>query len=273
MWLSPPVRAGLILSAETRSTTSFPPNRRLVGALGDIRMKTFPIREAYVFAAANSLANEAAKIREMEIEWDRSYNTSVRRGFLLREFERRNLLSKFIAESWPLGDSPQGAAERRRYLRLADEYDAFLKGHEPADAPEEDSAAETSLEFALEAHLRDFLAKNLDQIEPGLRLYQANGVTGVEFNVDGGRIDLLAIDKLGKFVVIELKLSQGRNKALGQLLYYMGWVDQKLGGGPCRGIVIASEIADELVVAISRTPGVSLSRYRMKFSIEKVGAV
>ena len=29
--------------------------------------------------------------------------------------------------------------------------------------------------------------------------------------------------------MIDSELSQGRNKALGQLLYYMGWVDKHLG--------------------------------------------
>ncbi len=67
-----------------------------------------------------------------------------------------------------------------------------------------------------------------------------------------------------------MKLSQGRNKALGQLLYYMGWVDKTLGNGPCRGVIIASEIADDLVMAVARAPGVTLSRYRMNFAIEKV---
>lgn len=234
--------------------------------------RRFPMREAYTFAEANGIADEAKKIREMEIEWDRSYTTTVRRGFLLREFERRRLLPQFIAQSWPVGNTPEGGAERRRCLRIADEYEAFLQGREAEDTQEGDSVETTPLEFALEAHLRDFLAKNLDQIEAGLHLYEAKGAMGVEFPVDGGRIDLLALDKHGKFVVIELKLSQGRNKALGQLLYYMGWVDQKLGNGPCRGIVIANEISDALVVAISRTPGVTLSRYRMKFFIERVGS-
>src|ERR1039458_2415813 len=94
---------------------------------------------------------------------------------------------------------------------------------EPAAEGEDEGSSATaqSLEFALEAHLRDFLAKNLDRIETGLRLYASPERNGVEYPVGGGRIDLLAVDRNGKFVVIELKLSQGRKKTLGQLLYYM----------------------------------------------------
>lgn len=70
--------------------------------------------------------------------------------------------------------------------------------------------------------------------------------------------------------MIELKLAQERNKALGQLLSSMRWVDNNLGKGPCRGIIIATEISPDLVVVVSRVPGASLSRYKMNFSIEKV---
>ena len=80
------------------------------------------------------------------------------------------------------------------------------------------------------------------------------------------------VDRNGQYVVVELKLSQGRNKALGQLLYYMGWVDQNLGHRPCRGLIIASDISDELSIAVSRAAGVRLAKYRMTFSIELIGS-
>jgi hypothetical protein len=101
-------------------------------------------------------------------------------------------------------------------------------------------------------------------------LHSTPSHTGVEFPVDSGRIDLLAVDKAGKFVVIELKLSRGRNQTLGQLLYYMAWVDQNLGNGPCRGYIIASEISDELSVAVARVPGIELAEYHLSFAIRPV---
>jgi RecB family endonuclease NucS len=101
-------------------------------------------------------------------------------------------------------------------------------------------------------------------------LYQTDDQNGVEFPVDDGRIDILAIDRNDRFVVIELKVSKGRNKALGQLLYYMGWIDKKLGKGPCRGLIIAKEIPDALVLAVERAPDVSLARYKLSVSIEPV---
>lgn len=232
--------------------------------------KAFPIRQAYVFASENNLVDQVAEIRDMEIEWDRGYDTKLRRGYLIRLLEDHGLYLTFVERYWPNSKTSDGQARRRRCVQYTDDYDAFLAGRTSDDGAETDSVASDSLEFALEAHLRDFLAKNLNQVEAGLHLYQVEGRSGIEFSVDGGRIDILAVDSGGKFVVIELKLSQGRNKALGQLLYYMGWVDRNLNNGRCRGVIIASDISDELKIAVSRTPGVTLSRYKMNFSIDQV---
>lgn len=231
----------------------------------------FPLREAYAFASDNGLADEVSEIREMEIEWDRGYTSTVRRGRVIRLFQERNLLSRFVERYWPFGATPGGDTERRRCLRVGEQYDEFLAGKLPDEETEPEIEARASFEFALEAHLRDFLARNLGEIEPGLRLYQAEGQSGIEFAIDGGRIDILAVDAAGRLVVIELKLSQGRNKALGQLLYYMGWIDSHLKKGPCRGIIIASEISEELAIAVSRVSGVALFRYKMNFSVEPAG--
>jgi RecB family endonuclease NucS len=119
------------------------------------------------------------------------------------------------------------------------------------------------------------LAKNPEKIEKTLRLYATPGNEGVEYPVDHGWIDILTTDAQGGFVVVELKLSRGRQKALGQLLYYMGWVDQHLGtpSNPrCRGIIIAKKITDALVVAVTKVPGVKLYQYKMSFSTELVDA-
>jgi hypothetical protein len=233
--------------------------------------KIFPLRDAYVFADQHGLSTEGAAIRDMEIEWDRPYTSTVRRGRMIELFENRGVLNQFITDAWPLGASAVGDSEKRRCLKISREYNAFLAGDgRPRESEPESEDAQQSLEFALEAHLRDFLAKNLDRIEPGLHLYAGENRNGVEYPIDHGQIDLLAVDQNGTHVVIELKLSRGRNRTLGQLLYYMGWVDQHLGNGPCRGVIIASEITDDLIVAVSRVPGVSLARYKMSFAVEPV---
>ncbi len=51
-----------------------------------------------------------------------------------------------------------------------------------------------SAEFGFEKDLQNFLVKNLDLIEPGLKLYENEGITGVEYPVGNRFADILAID-------------------------------------------------------------------------------
>ena len=73
-------------------------------------------------------------------------------------------------------------------------------------------------------------------------------------------------------MVIELKVGRGRNKTVGQLLYYMGWVDKNLGKVPCRGMIVAKEIPNDLLLAVQRVTGVSLARYKLAVSVELVSS-
>jgi len=230
--------------------------------------KALPLKHAYAFGIERGLEGEIAEIRGMDIEWDFSYTSTLRRGYIVDLFQQRGVMAEFIRLHWPQGATPQGVSRTRRYLSIKARYEDFLSG--AGDDPSDESEELCEQAFAAESDLRDFLAKNPDTIEPGLRLYSQGERDGVEYAIDGGRIDVLAIDAEGKFVVIELKLSRGRNRALGQLLHYMGWVDANLGNAPCRGIAIAREISEDLKLAASRTTGVSLFQYHLKVSLEKV---
>ena len=126
--------------------------------------------------------------------------------------------------------------------------------------------------FAYESDLRDFLAKNLTLIETGLRLYQDEGISGVEFPVGGRFIDILAIDKDNNYVVVELKVSKGYDRVIGQLLRYMAWIDtnQAEHTQKVRGIIIAREISSDLHLATSKIPDVELFEYDLSVSLRKV---
>jgi hypothetical protein len=126
--------------------------------------------------------------------------------------------------------------------------------------------------FAYESDLRDFLSQNLTIIEHGLRLYEDEGISGVEFPVGSRFIDLLAIDKNNNYVVIELKVSKGYDRVIGQLLRYMAWIEanQAESTQKARGIIIAREISDDLHLAASKIPDVELFEYDLSVSLRKV---
>lgn len=127
--------------------------------------------------------------------------------------------------------------------------------------------------FAYERDLRDFLAKNLPLIEPRLMLYEDEGITGVEFPVGGRFIDILALDAKNDYVVIELKVSRGYDRVIGQLLRYMAWIEKNQAepGQKVRGIIIAREISSDLHLAVSKIPDVQLFEYDLSVTLRNVG--
>ena len=127
-------------------------------------------------------------------------------------------------------------------------------------------------EFAFERDLQNYLVKNLESIEPGLKLYNQHGITGVEYPVGGRRIDILAVDSEDNLVVIELKVSKGHDRVIGQILRYMGWIKENLAEEEqtVRGIIIAKDISDDLKWACSVTQGITLKEYSITFSLDKV---
>jgi endonuclease len=123
--------------------------------------------------------------------------------------------------------------------------------------------------FALEKDLQNFLVRNLHRLEAGLKLYEVDGLSGIEYNAGGRFIDILAVDKEGDFVVIELKVSKGYDRVIGQLLRYMGWVESNLADHQSvRGMIVCSEITQDLVLATSHIADrVSLFEYSLTFNI------
>jgi endonuclease len=142
----------------------------------------------------------------------------------------------------------------------------------------EEAEVRTDIAFSLEYQLRDFIAQNLNAIDVGgrrLRLYvDPAGNDGIEYSSPVGRIDILAIDDEGSFVVFELKRASSPDHAIGQLARYMGWVRQTIGKDrEVRGVIVAKSISDKLRYAVSVIPNASLFEYEVKFELRSVHMV
>lgn len=147
------------------------------------------------------------------------------------------------------------------------------------DEPEDDGSAldtEEVLEFSLEKHLQQFIAGNLSSLPIAgkrLRLYKDSAnLEGVEYPTATGPIDILAVDEAGNFYVLELKLSHGPDKAMGQLTRYMGWVRQHLAKGrEVHGVIVAKNMSERLRYAALAVPGVTLLEYEVNFKLKDAG--
>ena len=143
---------------------------------------------------------------------------------------------------------------------------------ESLDSDDIENSVDQQTGFAYESDLRNFLSKNLNIIENGLVLYEDEGITGVEFPVGGRFIDILAMDKNDNFVVIELKVSRGYDRVIGQILRYMAWIENNQAEYPqkVRGIIIAREISNDLRLASSKISDIQLFEYDLSVSLREV---
>jgi len=121
--------------------------------------------------------------------------------------------------------------------------------------------------LSLERDLHAYFAMRVNEIENGLVLME----NGVEYQTDAGRIDILARNKAGHIVVIELKAGKAKDNALGQLLGYMGCIgaaserDSKV-----RGILVASDFEPRVIFAAKGLSSVKLIKYKVFFELEEI---
>lgn len=140
------------------------------------------------------------------------------------------------------------------------------------EVTEEEENDSEPREFAYEKDLQNFLVKNLELIEPGLTLFEDEEINGIEFGVGGRRIDILAVDNNNDYVVIELKVSKGYDRVVGQLLRYMGWIqkNQADAGQKVRGIIICKKITEDLLLACSNQSDITLFEYDLSIKLRRI---
>lgn len=194
-------------------------------------------------------------------EWFRS-TQGVENSGLMTTHQMRNHMKR-------LGWSVSSVGSEVLVVEPGAEVRASNLGPEIHDSSSDESETAESSLFALESHLRDFLARNLNST---IRLPRKLSVVGVEYSTGVGPIDLLASDSDGRYYVFELKLDRGPDAALGQLLRYMGWCKENLPDHPdVHGVILAADISDKLRYAASVVPNVTLMEYELQITVRSVG--
>jgi endonuclease len=151
-----------------------------------------------------------------------------------------------------------------------DAAELVIAQEEPSEELQNSNSAESSL-FAFESHLRDYLSKNLNST---IKFSTPLTVIDKEYHTEVGFIDLLAKSPKGDLYVFELKVDHGADKALGQLLRYMGWCKKHLSEGrTVFGIILAAAISDKLRYAASLVPNVTLLEYELQIKVNSVEAL
>lgn len=136
-----------------------------------------------------------------------------------------------------------------------------------------DPTVEDPLAFAMEKHLEDFLVQNWAQTELGKEydVYaEEGGPVGQQYPTDTGPIDILATSKDKKrLLVVELKKGRASDVVVGQILRYMGYVQEELAepGQTVSGVIIALEDDQRIRRALAVVPSINFYRYQISFRL------
>ena len=139
-----------------------------------------------------------------------------------------------------------------------------------------DETVEDPAAFALEKHLEDFLVKNWHgtELSRDFDIFEVDGeLVGQQYPTDTGPVDILAVSKDSKtLLVVELKKGRASDVVVGQLLRYMGFVQDELAepDQTVRGVVIALEDDQRLRRALTMVPAIEFYRYEVSFKLVKV---
>jgi restriction system protein len=157
----------------------------------------------------------------------------------------------------------------------AEEIEQLLQSLAAPRLVSTDETVEDPAAFALEKHLEDFLVQNWNgtELSRDFDIYQEDGDrVGQQFPTDTGPIDILAVSKDHKtLLVVELKKGRASDVVIGQLLRYMGFVQDELAETEqiVRGVVIALEDDIRLRRALAMVPNIDFYRYEVSFRLIK----
>lgn len=152
----------------------------------------------------------------------------------------------------------------RRYRRFLEDNSDIPEPDVPeSDVPATETGPEPEVAqtIGLEKDMQAAIRQNIGQIEKGLRITDG----GRERSVETGFIDITAEDSDSTPVVIELKTGVAGQRAIAQILSYIGSVMEEEGVDNVRGILIASEFDRKARAAAKVVPNLTLMRYQFSF--------
>ncbi|WP_144211128.1 endonuclease NucS domain-containing protein [Shewanella donghaensis] len=147
----------------------------------------------------------------------------------------------------------------RRYRRFLEDSseDPILEAAEIEHIPE----PENNITIGLERDMQVAIRQNINQVEQGLKITDG----GRERSVETGFIDITAEDRNRTPVVIELKTGVAGQRAVAQILSYIGSVMDEENRDDIRGILVASEFDKKARAAAKVIPSLTLMRYLYSF--------
>ena len=187
--------------------------------------------------------------------------------------ERKNISAK---HKIPInGNIRNGSATLKQATKL---YMTFRNDHksDPIDKQiiqnedQDDLDLEYSVEnnnFSYERDLKNSMVFQIHELFPDYKIYGENN-EGIEYLIEGKRIDILLENNQGGLLAIELKSGVANYKVFGQISMYLGLLMEQFPDREIKGCIVAGEIDSTLQNASKMTDRISLKTYIMKLELK-----
>ena len=144
------------------------------------------------------------------------------------------------------------------------EITSLLENADNIEGEKIEEQAVTEFAISIEKDLQIYISNRLNEIENGLTLI------GTEYGTAAGFIDIFCKDKNGNYVVIETKAGKAKDAALGQILGYIGALIENGISEEIRGILVASDFDNRIILASRALQNISLTKYSLSFKFDTV---
>lgn len=115
-----------------------------------------------------------------------------------------------------------------------------------------------------EEELEKYVARNLHLIETGMKLL------GTQYEVEGGRVDILAEDKYGNICVVELKVTNNDPVLIWQSMYYPIAVQKEFKNKKIRMITLTPKLAEHIYIPLKQIKGIEMFIYKARMSCKTI---
>lgn len=230
-------------------------------------------RQKYQTNTITTQMHRAGRVEEFYGNLDDLFTTDKLEGVILAliysmEDKRRNKPNptKIPFDGDPYTNLASYRDAVKRYGKFRMDAEAFGSLDSPIltltdGSTEEDLGQRIGLERDMQAALRN----GIEQLEEGLSITDE----GAERSVESGFIDITARDTSGSTVVIELKTGLAGQRAIAQILSYMGDIANEQEGAKVRGILVASDFDRKAKAAARMVPGLILRKYSVRFTFSE----
>ena len=133
---------------------------------------------------------------------------------------------------------------------------------------ENDDVTDLSItNFNYERDLKNSMVSQISELFPEYKIYGKNN-EGIEYLIDGKRIDILLEKNDGCLLAVELKSGVANFKVFGQVSMYLGLLMNRFPDKQIKGCIVAGEIDLTLKNATKTTNSISLKTYKMNLELQ-----